>query len=216
MSTKEDRETRRCRFPLGAAFGKWVVIAAKGTKTRVLCRCGGCGTEEWVSRSNLWSGNTEQCRDCGRAGSKEILRKRNTRHGHASRHGKSRAYVRWEAMRARCYKKNWPEYHRYGGRGITVCEHWQSFANFLADMGEPPIDMQLDRIDNDGNYEPKNCRWVTRLENCRNRSTLLNTEAAKVIRHCVRASGVALLAALHGVKPDTIRSVVSGKSWATP
>lgn len=73
-------------------------------------------------------------------------------------------------MIARCTNPNESRFARYGGRGITVCERWKVFENFYADMGDPPPDMQLDRINNDGNYEPGNCRWATRLQQVHNSS----------------------------------------------
>jgi hypothetical protein len=74
-------------------------------------------------------------------------------------------------MRARCSNRSEPAYKYYGGRGILVCERWlgdHGFENFLADMGEVPPGLTLDRRDNDGNYEPGNCRWATKKEQCRN------------------------------------------------
>lgn len=79
-------------------------------------------------------------------------------------------YIVWRTMKDRCLNPNSENFARYGGRGIKVCESWMVFANFLADMGERPPGMTLDRFpNNDGDYEPSNCRWTTRKANSRNR-----------------------------------------------
>lgn len=78
-------------------------------------------------------------------------------------------YERWRCMIRRCTDTNNISYPNYGARGITVCERWTTFDNFIEDMGLPPDGFTLDRIDNDGNYEPDNCRWVSVAENNRNR-----------------------------------------------
>lgn len=78
-------------------------------------------------------------------------------------------FIIWKSMRQRCGKPRSPHYRNYGARGIKVCDRWTVFANFAADMGPRPDGLVLDRIDNDGNYEPGNCRWTTRKANQRNR-----------------------------------------------
>ena len=84
---------------------------------------------------------------------------------------KTRAYITWRAMKSRIDAPAQKNYPRYGGRGITICERWQNFANFFADMGERPEGMTLGRVNNDGPYSPANCRWETLLEQNRNKST---------------------------------------------
>lgn len=80
-----------------------------------------------------------------------------------------RAYSAWINAKARCTRESHPVFAHYGGRGIRVCERWLRFEHFLADMGEPPDGMSLDRIDVNGNYEPDNCRWTTQTYQLANR-----------------------------------------------
>lgn len=86
-------------------------------------------------------------------------------HGKAS----SRTYRIWRGMQSRCFNPKVKEYRYYGARGIIVCDRWRDFRNFLADMGEIPSGLSIDRINNDGNYEPGNCKWSTAKEQANNR-----------------------------------------------
>lgn len=119
--------------------------------------CKMCGSEFKCPPSGLGAGYCSK--DCGN--------KARTRHGQSW----STEYVSWRDMKIRCLNPTKKDYPRYGGRGIKVCERWMTFDNFLADMGmKPSRKHTIDRINNDGNYEPSNCRWATRLVQSRNKS----------------------------------------------
>lgn len=123
-----------------------------------------CGNEREFYRRRVEVGLRKSC-GCGRG---------SPIHGQSD---KIPEYAIWQAMRQRCLNPNSHEYHRYGGRGITICEQWNSFQNFLADMGyRPSPEYQIERRDNDGNYTPENCYWATRHEQMNNLSTTLYLE----------------------------------------
>lgn len=98
----------------------------------------------------------------------------NTTHGHSHRGQRSRTYRSWDSMRDRCLNASSKDYPNYGGRGITICPEWRSFERFLADMGERPLNMSLDREKNSEGYSRANCRWATRLQQQQNRRSCIN------------------------------------------
>lgn len=152
----------------GTRFGRLVALreAQKGAgnkaPTRWECSCD-CGAEVVASTSMLRSGHTKSCGCLQR----DKVSNRNTRHGQAM----SPTWRAWRAMVARCTVRTNAAFPNYGGRGITVCPRWREFENFLADMGERPPGTTIDRLDNDGGYEPGNCRWATREQQDGNKRT---------------------------------------------
>jgi len=191
----------------GKKFGRLTAIRRSGRKKdktlwEYKCECGTI-KEYFMGAVNI--GHTKSC-GC----LKSDLSKT---------HGLTRTgiYSSWKSMMGRCYSPKINGYVNYGGRGIKVCNRWHNVANFLEDMGERPKDMQIDRIDNDGNYEPINCRWVSRVDNARNKpNTKLNTEAVKVIKYAIKYLGYTYerLANLHGVSMATISNIKNGKGWS--
>lgn len=174
---------------VGRKFGRLKVVERRGSNRRHnalwLCICE-CGKETTVESGKLLGGKTKSCGCLHR----DVIRT----------HGKSRTrtYRIWMHMRQRCENPTDPvQWANYGGRGIKVCKRWRSYENFLADMGEAPAGMTLDRIDNDGNYKPGNCRWATRHEQ------LNNTRRNKFVT--INGERVGLTAAI-----DMLRKMATG------
>lgn len=149
------------KIEIGTIIGRLTVMSqierAPKQKQFWQCRCV-CGKDRKVRQDHLASGATSSC-GCA-----------HVKHGHAlSDQKNSSEFNAWMNIRSRCQRVSHPKYADYGGVGIIVCERWSKFENFLADMGACPSSFVLGRLDIYGNFEPKNCRWISRSEHQKNR-----------------------------------------------
>lgn len=165
-----------------------------------ICKCD-CGNTTNVRAGHLISGNTVSC---GHLRGEHNVEKWTT-------HGSSNTpeYCVWESMIKRCTNPNHKSYHNYGDRGITVCDRWlHSFENFYLDMGPRPSDLhEIDRINNNGNYEPSNCRWVTKEEQ------MNNTRHNVIVSYKDKQYTIAQLAKECGIEYETLRRRLS-RGWS--
>lgn len=172
----------------GARYGRWVLESyVGGSKWNCLCDC---GTQRVVPTRDMVGGKSTSC-GCYLG---------EMRHTYRRTHGLSetRTYGIWLHMRGRCLQPTNGRYALYGGRGITICDRWDTFECFYADMGEVPAGLSIDRIDNDKGYSPENCRWATQKEQVHNsRSTKLSDDDVRAIRADTRSLKV--IAAEYGV-----------------
>ena len=198
----------------GEKFYRLFVLGkSENNRRKVICKCD-CGNTKEVSIYSLLSGETKSCGCLSIEASKANGRSSCT-HGRRKRADGQKSdptYRAWIAMRLRCNNKNSQPYENYGGRGISVCERWDNFDNFLEDMGENLNGLTLDRIDNSLGYFKENCRWATYTEQNRNkRGVKITMEIANKIRKDTRVHRI--IANDYGISRENVGFIKRGIIW---
>ena len=152
---------------VGKTFGRLTVIVQKEKPRRSLCACS-CGKFTEIPTHRLNSGNTKSCGCLKRSVLGDATRTHGLANSRVTGYA-NRTYGIWQAMRGRCMNPNNSRWESYGGRGIKICKRWGSFENFLADMGDVPEGLTLERVNVDGDYKPNNCKWATWEEQAKNK-----------------------------------------------
>lgn len=190
-------------------FGRLTVLSVvreKGKKAVAICECD-CGAEKNTLLSHVKSGAVKSC-GCLKRETSAKTGYANKKHGQSSPESRGPEYRSWETMKARCYNKSNPDYQRYGGRGISVCDEWRSnFQNFFSDMGQRPKNTTLDRVDVNGNYQKENCRWATPPVQQRNKST------NRVVEFCGVKMTLVELAEKTGVPYQRLHERIVRRGW---
>ena len=196
----------------GQRFGRLTVVNRAETRNKRTywdCVCD-CGNTKVINSYKLLSGNTQSCRCLDT----EMTIARTTKHGMS--HSSPEYYI-WKTMRQRCNNPNNGAYKEYGGRGVKVCKRWDKFESFYKDMGQRPSSKhQIERLDNDGDYEPSNCVWATQLAQANNkRNTLYITfrGVTKPISDWAREVGIqktTIRARIFNYKWDVERALTKG------
>jgi len=159
---------KRIVIKVGDTLGNFLILRHVGVinkNSHWFCRCI-CGTERVFGQPAMRK--TDASCGCRR---NAMTSARNLKHGHTYRNAITTEYLIWQSIKARCFNTRNKSYKNYGARGITMCKQWLDFEVFLSDMGRRPVGLEIDRIDNNGGYDPGNCRWVTAKEQTRNRRT---------------------------------------------